>query len=102
MASGPAIEVSELRKSYGELEAVRGIEFSVQGGEIYGLLGPNGAGKTRSVEILEDYRDRSSGSVSVLGYDPQARPRELRRRVGIVLQSSGIYSQVRGGEVVGH
>ena len=102
MASGPAIEVSELRKSYGELEAVRGIEFSVQRGEIYGLLGPNGAGKTSTVEILEGYRERSSGSVSVLGYDPQARPRELRRRVGIVLQSSGIYSQVRVGEVVGH
>ena len=102
MASSPAIEVRDLRKSYGELEAVRGIEFSVQRGEIYGLLGPNGAGKTSTVEILEGYRERSSGSVSVLGYDPQARPRELRRRVGIVLQSSGIYSQVRVGEVVGH
>ena len=102
MASSPAIEVRDLRKSYGELEAVRGIEFSVQRGEIYGLLGPNGAGKTSTVEILEGYRERSSGSVSVLGYDPQARPRELRRRVGIVLQSSGIYSQVRVGEVIGH
>ena len=102
MASSPAIEVRDLRKSYGELEAVRGVEFSVQRGEIYGLLGPNGAGKTSTVEILEGYRERSSGSVSVLGYDPQARPRELRRRVGIVLQSSGIYSQVRVGEVVAH
>src|ERR1019366_1298472 len=102
MASSPAIEVRDLRKSYGELEAVRGIEFSVQRGEIDGLLGPNGAGKTSTVEILEGYRERSSGSVSVLGYDPQARPRELRRRVGIVLQSSGIYSQVRVGEAVGH
>ena len=102
MASSPAIEVRDLRKSYGGLEAVRGIEFSVQRGEIYGLLGPNGAGKTSTVEILEGYRERSSGSVSVLGFDPQARPRELRRRVGIVLQSSGIYSQVRVGEVVAH
>jgi len=102
MASSPAIEVRDLRKSYGELEAVRGIEFSVQRGEIYGLLGPNGAGKTSTVEILEGYRERSSGSVSVLGFDPQTRPRELRRRVGIVLQSSGIYSQVRVGEVVAH
>jgi ABC-2 type transport system ATP-binding protein len=102
MASSPAIEVRDLRKTYGELEAVRGIDFSVSRGEIYGLLGPNGAGKTSTVEILEGYRARSSGSVSVLGHDPQARPRELRRRVGIVLQSSGIYSQVRVAEVVTH
>jgi ABC-2 type transport system ATP-binding protein len=102
MASSPAIEVRALRKSYGELEAVRGIEFSVKRGEIYGLLGPNGAGKTSTVEILEGYRERTSGTVSVLGYDPQARPRELRRRVGIVLQSSGIYSQVRVAEVIAH
>jgi len=102
MASSPAIEVRDLRKTYGELEAVRGIDFSVARGEIYGLLGPNGAGKTSTVEILEGYRSRSSGTVSVLGHDPQARPVELRRRVGIVLQSSGIYSQVRVAEVVAH
>jgi ABC-2 type transport system ATP-binding protein len=66
------------------------------------MLGPNGAGKTSTVEILEGYRTRSSGSVSVLGHDPQTRSRELRRRVGIVLQSSGIYSQVRVAEVVAH
>src|SRR6202790_1076670 len=102
MASSPAIEVRDLRKAYGELEAVRGIDFEVQRGEIYGLLGPNGAGKTSTVEILEGYRERSSGSVSVLGFDPHNRPRELRRRVGIVLQSSGIYSQVRVSEVVAH
>src|SRR6202790_1333744 len=102
MASSPAIEVRDLRKAYGELEAVRGIDFEVQRGEIYGLLGPNGAGKTSTVEILEGYRERSSGSVSVLGFDPHNRPRELRRRVGIVLQSSGIYSQVRVAEVVAH
>jgi ABC-2 type transport system ATP-binding protein len=102
MASGPAIEVRDLRKTYGGLEAVRGIDFDVSRGDIYGLLGPNGAGKTSTVEILEGYRSRSSGSVSVLGYDPQTRPRELRRRVGIVLQSSGIYSQVRVAEVITH
>ena len=102
MSSSPAIEVRDLRKSYGEVEAVRGIDFHVARGEIYGMLGPNGAGKTSTVEILEGYRTRSSGSVSVLGHDPQARPRELRRRVGIVLQSSGIYSQVRVAEVVAH
>jgi ABC-2 type transport system ATP-binding protein len=102
MSSSPAIEVRDLRKSYGEVEAVRGIDFHVARGEIYGMLGPNGAGKTSTVEILEGYRTRSSGSVSVLGHDPQTRSRELRRRVGIVLQSSGIYSQVRVAEVVAH
>src|ERR1700734_4133843 len=102
MASTPAIEVRDLRKSYGELEAVRGIDFSVRRGEIYGMLGPNGAGKTSTVEILEGYRQRTSGAVSVLGYDPQARPLELRRRVGIVLQSSGIYNQIRVREVLAH
>jgi ABC-2 type transport system ATP-binding protein len=98
----PAIEVRDLRKSYGELEAVRGIEFNVRRGEIYGLLGPNGAGKTSTVEILEGYRERSSGHVSVLGFDPSDRPRELRARVGIVLQSSGIYSHATVAEVVSH
>jgi ABC-2 type transport system ATP-binding protein len=102
MTSAPAIEVRDLRKTYGELEAVRGIDFSVQRGEIYGLLGPNGAGKTSTVEILEGYRDRTSGMVSVLGHDPRQRPRALRERVGIVLQSSGIYSQVRVREAVAH
>jgi ABC-2 type transport system ATP-binding protein len=102
MASTPAIEVRDLRKSYGELEAVRGIDFSVQRGEIYGMLGPNGAGKTSTVEILEGYRQRTSGTVSVLGYDPQTRPVALRQRVGIVLQSSGIYNQVRVREVLAH
>src|SRR5579863_2438854 len=102
MASTPAIEVRDLRKAYGEFEAVRGVDFTVARGEIYGLLGPNGAGKTSTVEILEGYRARTSGTVSVLGHDPGQRPIELRRRVGIVLQSSGIYSQVRVREVVKH
>jgi ABC-2 type transport system ATP-binding protein len=102
MPGTPAIEVRELRKSYGGKEAVRGIDFSVARGEIFGLLGPNGAGKTSTVEILEGYRDRTSGEVSVLGYDPRTRPRELRERVGIVLQSSGIYNQVRVREAIAH
>ena len=102
MTSAAAIEVRELRKSYGEKEAVRGIDFSVARGEIFGLLGPNGAGKTSTVEILEGYRDRTSGEVSVLGYDPRTRPRELRERVGIVLQTSGIYNQVRVREAIAH
>src|SRR6476619_6992946 len=86
-----AIEVRGLRKVYEEHEAVRGIDFEVRRGEVFGLLGPNGAGKTTTVEILEGYRSRSAGSVSVLGHDPAARDPALRARVGIVLQSSGIY-----------
>jgi ABC-2 type transport system ATP-binding protein len=97
-----AIEVSDLRKSYGDLDAVRGIDFRVRQGEIYGLLGPNGAGKTSTVEILEGYRRRTSGEVRVLGFDPNDRPRELRARVGIVLQNSGIYNHVKVAEVVAH
>jgi ABC-2 type transport system ATP-binding protein len=97
-----AIEVRGLRKSYGDNEAVRGVDFSVRRGEVFGLLGPNGAGKTSTVEILEGYRDRTAGEVSVLGFDPQLRPRELRDRVGIVLQSSGIYRHVTVQEALEH
>ena len=86
---GPAIEVRALRKRYGEFEALRGIDLTVARGEVFGLLGPNGAGKTTTVEILEGYRERTSGEVSVLGFDPARRPIELRRRIGIVLQSGG-------------
>ena len=100
--SGPAIDVRGLRKSYGEFEAVRGIDFQVQRGEVFGLLGPNGAGKTTTVEILEGYRDRSAGEVSVLGFDPGRRPREFRARVGIVLQSTGLYRHIRVREALSH
>jgi ABC-2 type transport system ATP-binding protein len=98
----PAIEVKDLRKSYGEFEAVRGISFDVAPGEVFGLLGPNGAGKTTTVEILEGYRERSAGELSVLGYDPGTRPRALRARVGIVLQSTGLYSHIKVREAVAH
>src|SRR5689334_15994648 len=97
-----AISVRGLRKSYGALEAVRGIDFEVARGEVFGLLGPNGAGKTTTVEILEGYRARSSGIVSVLGHDPGQRPAELRARVGIVLQSSGMYRHITVKEAVAH
>jgi ABC-2 type transport system ATP-binding protein len=97
-----AIQVDGLRKSYGELEAVRGLSFAVGRGEVFGLLGPNGAGKTTTVEILEGYRERSAGDVSVLGFDPASRDRELRSRVGIVLQSSGFYPRATVREAVEH
>lgn len=100
--SDQAIEVRDLRKSYGDVEAVRGISFSVARGEVFGLLGPNGAGKTTTVEILEGYRDRSAGEVSVLGQDPQKADRDLRERVGIVLQSSGFYPRITVREAVEH
>jgi ABC-2 type transport system ATP-binding protein len=98
----PAIEVSELRKSYGDVEAVRGLSFGVERGEVFGLLGPNGAGKTTTVEILEGYRDRSAGEVSVLGHDPARRDRRLQERVGIVLQSCGFYPRATVREAVEH
>jgi ABC-2 type transport system ATP-binding protein len=98
----PAIEVTDLHKSYGSLEAVRGVSFEVQPGEIFGLLGPNGAGKTTTVEILEGYRERSGGDVRVLGKDPQVRDRRLQERIGIVLQSSGFYPRVTVREAVSH
>jgi ABC-2 type transport system ATP-binding protein len=81
---------------------VRGIDIEVRRGEVFGLLGPNGAGKTTTVEILEGYRQRSSGEVSVLGYDPAKRQIELRRRIGIVLQSGGIYNHVTPREALRH
>jgi ABC-2 type transport system ATP-binding protein len=84
----PAIVVRNLRKAYRGVEALRGIEFEVAEGEVFGLLGPNGAGKTTTVEILEGYRSRDSGEVAVLGRDPGEAPRELRERIGVVLQHS--------------
>ncbi len=84
--SGTAISVRGLRKSYGEQEAVAGIDFEVAAGEVFGFLGPNGAGKTTTIEILEGYRERSGGEVKVLGVDPGQPTREWRSRVGLVLQ----------------
>src|SRR5437763_4577323 len=86
----PAIEVEDLRKSYGTVEAVRGVSFHVGEGEGFALLGPNGAGKTTTVEILEGYRTRSSGRVSVLGFDPAKGDRSMKDRIGIVLQQTGV------------
>ena len=97
-----AIEVSDLHKTYGPVEAVRGVSFRVRRGEVFGLLGPNGAGKTTTVEILEGYRQRSAGEVWVLGHDPEDRRRDQQERVGIVLQSCGFYPRVTVREAVEH
>ena len=86
-----AIEVSGLRKAYGNLEAVRGVDFTIEEGEVFGLLGPNGAGKTTTVEILEGYRRRDAGDVRVLGDDPERPGPGFRERIGVVLQQSELW-----------
>jgi ABC-2 type transport system ATP-binding protein len=88
VAAEPVISVAGLRKSYGGHEAVRGVDLEVQAGEIFGFLGPNGAGKSTTIEILEGYRARSAGEVSVLGVDPGRPTRAWRERIGLVLQDS--------------
>jgi ABC-2 type transport system ATP-binding protein len=89
-----ALAVSDLHKSYGSAEALRGISFEVEAGEVFGLLGPNGAGKTTTVEILEGYRRRDGGEVSVLGVDPERAGPDWREEIGVVLQSSAMYENL--------
>jgi ABC-2 type transport system ATP-binding protein len=94
----PAVLVKDLHKTYGSHEAVRGIDFEIEAGEVFGLLGPNGAGKTTTVEILEGYRTRDSGTVEVLGQDPQQADLVWRDRIGVVLQSSAMYPNLSVAE----
>ena len=96
----PAVRVRDLHKSYGSVEAVRGIDLDVERGEIVALLGPNGAGKTSTVEILEGYRERTSGEVSVLGHDPARGEPDLKERIGIVLQASAGERYLTAREIV--
>ena len=96
----PAIAVQDLRKSYDGNTALGGISFEVAEGEVFGLLGPNGAGKTTTVEILEGYRTRDAGDVTVLGFDPGEAPRAFRERIGVVLQQSELVSNLTVRELL--
>lgn len=102
MSQAPVIEVRALRKSYGEVHAVEGVDLHVGRGEIFSLLGPNGAGKTTAVEILEGYRRRDSGDVRVLGHDPARPTPEWRSRIGIVLQEAKDTPELTVSELVRH
>src|SRR5262249_37946218 len=93
-----AVRVEDLRKSYAGHEALRGISFEIRERELFSLLGPNGAGKTTTIEILEGYRRRDAGSVTVLGGDPARPTREWRARIGVVLQSSAMYENLTARE----
>jgi ABC-2 type transport system ATP-binding protein len=99
------IEVKGLTKSYGDVHAVRGIDLNIEQGEIFSILGPNGAGKTTTVEILEGFRTRDLGTVSVLGFDPNTgghQSREWRNRIGIVLQTSSDAGDLTVFETINH
>jgi len=98
--AAPAIEVTGLTKSYGPIEAVRGIDLEVATGEVFALLGPNGAGKTTTVEILEGHRHRTGGDATVLGYDPGRGELAYRQRIGIVLQETGVERFLTVAEVI--
>ncbi len=93
-----AISVRDLRKSYGTYEALRGISFQIEEGEVFGLLGPNGAGKTTTIEILEGYRTRDAGDVGVLGFDPERAKSQFRERIGVVLQQSQLWPNLTVAE----
>ena len=100
MTAAPPIRVQGLTKRYGSFEAVRGVDFEVHAGEVFGLLGPNGAGKTTIVEILEGLRSRNGGEVTVLGFDPEVQSRELKDRIGACLQSTNLPDKLRVSEAV--
>jgi len=98
--AAPAILVQDLKKSYGDVHAVKGIDFEIQPGEVFGLLGPNGAGKTTTVEILEGLRPRTAGQVTVLGFDPDTQRRRLKDRIGVCLQATNLPEKVRVHEAL--
>src|SRR6266567_3874267 len=94
MSTEPVIFVQSLRKSYDKVEAVKGIDFQVSQGEVFGLLGPNGAGKTTTVEILEGLRPRSAGEVTVLNFDPDRQKQKLKDRIGVCLQATNLPDKI--------
>ena len=96
----PVISVRGLRKTYNEVEAIKGVDFEIQAGEVFGLLGPNGAGKTSTVEILEGLRPRTGGEVSVLGFDPDKQKEKLKDRIGVCLQATNLPDKMRVEEAL--
>jgi ABC-2 type transport system ATP-binding protein len=96
----PVLQVENLVKRYGDVEAVRGLSFSVEEGEVFGLLGPNGAGKTSTIEVMEGLRVPDGGRVSVCGFDPQKNPTELKREIGAALQSTSLPDKIRVREAI--
>jgi ABC-2 type transport system ATP-binding protein len=100
MTNSAAVSVEDLHKSYGDFEAVRGIDLEVGTGEVFGLLGPNGAGKTTTIEILEGLRPRTSGKVSVLGFDPAVQSRAIKNRIGVCLQATNLQDKIKVHEAL--
>src|SRR5579864_8133436 len=100
MNADHVIAVEQLRKSYADLEAVKGIDFEVRTGEVFGILGPNGAGKTTTVEILEGLRPRSGGDATVLGFDPDRQKQQLKDRIGVCLQAINLPAKMRALEAL--
>lgn len=98
--TSPVLQVDNLVKRYADVEAVRGVTFSVDEGEVFGLLGPNGAGKTSTIEVLEGLRVPDGGRVSVCGFDPQRNPSELKREIGATLQATSLPDKIRVGEAL--
>ena len=96
----PVVTIRNLVKHYGGVEAVRGVDLTIDEGEVFSLLGPNGAGKTTIVEILEGYRERTSGDVEVLGFDPEDNDRDYKERIGIVLQESSVERELTVSEAI--
>jgi ABC-2 type transport system ATP-binding protein len=100
MSTSPVIRVQSLEKRYDKVEAVKGIDFQVDEGEVFGLLGPNGAGKTSTIEILEGLRPRTGGDATVLGFDPDRQKQQLKDRIGVCLQATNLPAKIRVHEAL--